>query len=128
MRRIELAAVAVGLAGLILASGAGGGLKRTDGSSQAPWAVRLDIWQGTKDSPDCSGSIISHHLVLTAAHCLGSYNPNKMTLKVSTDLKTWVPVSVTWNGGYQSELAPLCGNGQVDLLLLRSSTDLATIA
>jgi hypothetical protein len=81
------------------------------GSGQAPWSVRIAFGDGTL----CTGSVISRHFVLTAAHCLNS----SVVHVGGGDPK--ISAAIAWNGGWK------CGSGGLDLALLRTSTDLSSL-
>lgn len=112
-------AVAAATAVVVAFSGSAGAVyKGVNGSAQAPWAVVVN----TKSSFwDCSGAIVSRHLVLTAKHCLGSgWTLGKTQYTVSTG-GALVKTTPIWAGDWSRTT----GKG-LDLALLKSVGDFSS--
>lgn len=111
--------VAAALA-LIFASSAGAVWNGTTATAEAPWAVKVTASVNGK-TLSCSGSIISRHFVLTAAHCLAA----GATMQIRGDFptgSTTAPASVAWFGDWT------CSAGGLDLALLQTGLDLSTVS
>jgi hypothetical protein len=92
----------------------------TTATAEAPWAVKVTASANGK-ALSCTGSIISRHFVLTAAHCLG---PSGSTLQIRGDFPSGtavVPATLKWSGAWT------CDQGGLDLALLQTVTDLSTL-
>jgi hypothetical protein len=113
---MRLLAVAAGLCA-IFAAPAGAVWNGTSATVEAPWAVRVTASLPGK-TLSCSGSIISRHFVLTAAHCLGTNMQVRGDFPSGT---TMAAATVAWSGGWT------CSTGGLDVALLQSTTDLSSL-
>jgi hypothetical protein len=105
---------------LALAPSAGAVWNGTTASAEVPWAVKVTASVNGK-TLSCTGSIVSRHFVLTAAHCLAA----GATMQIRADLpagSTAATASVAWSGGWT------CNAGGTDLALLQTGLDLSTVA
>lgn len=105
---------------LVFASSAGAVWNGTTATAEAPWAVKVTASVNGK-TLSCTGSIISRHFVLTAAHCLAA----GATMQIRGDFpggSTTAPAIVAWSGGWR------CSAGGLDLALLQTGLDLSTLA
>src|SRR4051812_50163279 len=83
---------------LVFASPAGAVWHGTNATTEAPWAVKVTASVNGK-TLSCTGSIISRHFVLTAAHCLAA----GATMQIRGDFPTGSTTAsavVAWSGGW----------------------------
>lgn len=117
---LRLVIVVAAVSALVFAPSASAVWNGTTATAEAPWAVRVTASVNGK-TLSCTGSIISRHFVLTAAHCLAA----GATMQVRGDFpsgSTTAPAVVAWSGGWT------CSAGGLDLALLQTGLDLSTVA
>jgi hypothetical protein len=105
---------------LAFASPAGAVWNGTTATAQAPWAVKVTASVNGR-TLSCTGSIISRHFVLTAAHCLAA----GAAMQIRGDSaagSTTASAVVAWSGGWT------CSAGGLDLALLQTPLDLSTMS